>query len=112
MDTTQQTQPDIFTRLGMVSASDEQKQAIAEKLADLTMVRVLDKISGQLSEVQMKELENLMDKDDDSVVEDRLVSWVPGYSELVERTAREVADQLVEDQRAVLAKVREQAASQ
>jgi succinate dehydrogenase flavin-adding protein (antitoxin of CptAB toxin-antitoxin module) len=111
MNTTQASQPDIFTRLGMVSASEEQKQAIAEKLADLTMVRVLDKISGRLSQEQMGELESLMDKNDDSAVEDRLVSWVPGYSELVERTAREVADQLVEDQRAVLAKVREQAAS-
>jgi succinate dehydrogenase flavin-adding protein (antitoxin of CptAB toxin-antitoxin module) len=72
------------------------------------MVRVLDKISEQLSQEQMSELESLMDKNDDSAVEDRLVSWVPGYSELVERTAREVADQLVEDQRSVLAKIREQ----
>jgi hypothetical protein len=37
MDTTQPNQPDIFTRLGMASATDEQKQQLAEQLADLTM---------------------------------------------------------------------------
>lgn len=110
MNPTQPNQPDIFAQLGMASASDEQKQAIAEKIADLTMVRVLDKVSTQLSAEQMKELEHLMDTNEEAV-EGRLTAWVPGYQSLVETTAREVASQLVEDQRAVLAQVRQKASS-
>jgi hypothetical protein len=111
MDTTQPNQPDIFTRLGMASATDEQKQQLAEQLADLTMTRVLSKVSDTLSDEQMAELERLVDAGGDQV-DDKLRELVPGYDALVESTAREVGDQLVADQQAVLAKVREQAASQ
>ncbi len=108
MDTGQSHQPDIFTRLGMVSASDEQKQQLAEQLADLTMTRVLSKVSDQLSEEQMAGLERLIDVGGDQV-DDKLRELVPGYDELVAATAKEVGDQLVADQQAVLAKVREEA---
>lgn len=109
MDTPQQ---DIFTRLGMASASDEQKQKLAEQMAELTMVRVMDKVGDRLSEAHMQELERLTDQGADDQVEARLVEWVPGYQQLVEDTAREVGDQLVADQQAVLAKVRAQATQQ
>ncbi len=111
MDTTQPNQPDIFTRLGMASATDEQKQQLAEQLADLTMTRVLSKISDQITEEQMNELERLIDAGGDQV-DDRLRQLVPNYDELIASTAQEVGDQLVADQQAVLAKVREEAASQ
>jgi hypothetical protein len=111
MDTTQPTQPDIFTRLGMASATDEQKQQLAEQLADLTMTRVLSKVSDQITEEQMTELEQLIDAGGDQV-DDRLRQLVPNYDELIATTAKEVGDQLVADQQAVLAKVREEAASQ
>ncbi len=111
MDTTQPNQPDIFTRLGMASATDEQKQQLAEQLADLTMTRVLSKVSDQITEEQMNELERLIDAGGDQV-DDRLRQLVPNYDELIASTAQEVGDQLVADQQAVLAKVREEAASQ
>lgn len=111
MDTTQPNQPDIFTRLGMASATDEQKQQLAEQLADLTMTRVLSKVSDQITEEQMTELEQLIDAGGDQV-DDRLRQLVPNYDELIAATAKEVGDQLVADQQAVLAKVREEAASQ
>ncbi len=111
MDTIQPNQPDIFTRLGMASATDEQKQQLAEQLADLTMTRVLSKISDQITEEQMNELERLIDAGGDQV-DDRLRQLVPNYDELIASTAQEVGDQLVADQQAVLAKVREEAASQ
>lgn len=111
MDTTQPNQPDIFTRLGMASATDEQKQQLAEQLADLTMTRVLSKVSDQITEEQMNELERLIDTGGDQV-DDRLRQLVPNYDELIASTAQEVGDQLVADQQAVLAKVREEAASQ
>lgn len=111
MDTTQPNQPDIFTRLGMASATDEQKQQLAEQLADLTMTRVLSKVSDQITEEQMTELEQLIDAGGDQV-DDRLRQLVPNYDELIATTAKEVGDQLVADQQAVLAKVREEAASQ
>ncbi len=112
MDTTQpQTQADIFTRLGMASASDEQKQKLAEQLAELTMVRVMEKVSSTIPEETMDEIEALIDKGADDQVEDRLRQAIPGYDELVQTTAGEVADQIVADQQAVLAKVRSQATS-
>ncbi len=111
MDTAQPNQPDIFTRLGMASATDEQKQQLAEQLADLTMTRVLSKVSDQITEEQMNELERLIDAGGDQV-DGRLRQLVPNYDELIASTAQEVGDQLVADQQAVLAKVREEAASQ
>lgn len=111
MDSVQTNQPDIFTRLGMASASNEQKQQLAEQLADLTMTRVLSKVADQISEDQMAELERLIDAGGDQV-DDRLRQLVPGYDELVASTAREVGDKLVADQQAVLAKMREKAAQQ
>ncbi|QQS27225.1 hypothetical protein IPM44_01465 [bacterium] len=111
MNPVQTNQPDIFTRLGMASASDEQKQQLAEQLADLTMTRVLSKVADQISEEQMAELERLIDAGGDQV-DDRLRQLVPGYDELVASTAREVGDKLVADQQAVLAKMREKAAQQ
>ncbi len=97
MDTTQPNQPDIFTRLGMASATDEQKQQLAEQLADLTMTRVLSKVSDQITEEQMNELERLIDAGGDQV-DDRLRQLVPNYDELIASTAQEVGDQLVADQ--------------
>ena len=111
MNPNQPNQPDIFTRLGMASATDEQKQQLAEQLADLTMTRVLSKVSDQITEEQMNELERLVDAGGDQV-DDRLRQLVPNYDELIASTAQEVGDQLVADQQAVLAKVREEAASQ
>lgn len=108
--TNQPNQPDIFTRLGMAAATDEQKQQLAEQLTELTMTRVLSKVADQISDEQMAELERLIDAGGDQV-DDRLRQIVPGYDELVAATAREVGDQLVADQQAVLAKVREEAAS-
>ena len=99
MNPVQTNQPDIFTRLGMASASDEQKQQLAEQLADLTMTRVLSKVADQISEEQMAELERLIDAGGDQV-DDRLRQLVPGYDELVASTAREVGDKLVADQQA------------
>lgn len=111
MNPNQPNQPDIFTRLGMASATDEQKQQLADQLADLTMTRVLSKVSDQISEEQMTELERLIDAGGDQV-DDRLRQLIPNYDELIAVTAREVGDKLVADQQAVLAKMREKAASQ
>ncbi len=105
------TQPDLFTRLGMASASDEQKQALVEQVADLTMIRVMNKLQDRLSPEDMSSLEQLSEAGQDDQLVQRLRELAPDYEQLVEVTSREVADQLVEDQRAVLAKVRQDAST-
>ena len=101
-------QPDIFTRLGMVSASDEQKQQLVAQLGDLTMIRVISKLSDQLPESDLADVEALIDAGNGDAVEDKLRSLVPDFDQLVATTAQEAADQLVANQQAVLAQVRQQ----
>jgi len=105
----QTPQPDLFTRLGMVSASDEQKQKLAEQLADLTMVRVIAKLETILPPEKLAEVEKLIDEDKGIESEEALRAAVPDYDSLVQTTASEVADQLVADQQAVLAQARQMA---
>ena len=100
--------PDIFTRLGMASATDEQKQQLADQLAELTMVRVMTKLSEQLPEAAMAELESLVDAGDQEAIDTKIRSLVPHFDELVSQTAEEAGDQLVLDQQAVLSEARQQ----
>lgn len=104
-------QPDIFTRLGMASATEADKQQIAEQLADLTMIRVMDKVSAQVGEAAMAEIDQLIESNQDDRVEARLRQLVPSFDQLVEMTAREAADQLVADQQAVLTQARQMASA-
>ncbi len=105
-------QPDIFTRLGMASASETDKQQLAEQLADLTMVRVMAKVSQQVGPAAMAEIDQLVESNQSDQVDARLRQLVPDFDQLVEVTAREAADQLVADQQAVLAQARQMASTQ
>jgi len=105
----QTPQPDLFTRLGMASASDEQKQKLAEQLADLTMVRVISKLEAILPPEKLAEVEKLIDESKGIESEEALRAAVPDYDNLVQTTATEAADQLVADQQAVLAQARQMA---
>jgi hypothetical protein len=85
---------DFFASLNK-DLTEEQKQAIAEKVAAMLEDRVGDKLADQVSDEKFIEFENVVENGDDTAMDNWLAANAPGYDQLVmetlEQLKREVA---------------------
>lgn len=112
MDTS--TQPasqtsDVFMRLGMAAADDATKQQIADSMAEIAMDKLIGKASDTLSETDMAYIEGLVDAGTPEKVEEALRERMPNFDEVLAGIMADVENQLVADQRDILAEAREKA---
>jgi hypothetical protein len=76
---------DFFASLNR-PLTEEQKQAIAEKVAAMLENRVGDKLADQVSDEKFTEFENVVENGDDAAVDEWLAANAPGYDQLVMQT--------------------------
>lgn len=107
-----QPSQDVFTRLGMASATDDQKQKLADQMSELVINRVINKASEKLSDTDMAYIEGLIDAGSGDQVEQALRDRLPDFDQMLAQTVVEVENNLVADQQAVMQQARAKAAAQ
>lgn len=109
---TVQPSQDVFTRLGMAQATEEQKQQLADQMSQLVISSVINQASERLSETDMAYIEGLIDAGSGDQVEQALRDRLPDFDEILAKTVIEVENNLVADQQAVMREAKARAAAQ
>src|SRR2546429_474142 len=86
----------IITLLGLESLPDEQKLAMVEKVSELVQKRLLVKIFESLDSLRQSEFSELLEKDDQTALQDFLQRQVPSLPELLESEVMSVKQELGE----------------
>jgi hypothetical protein len=69
--------------LGLGHLTDQEKQAVSEKIRTALEARVAVKITQGLSESQENELNNLLSGDDSQAAIDWMEKYIPNYQDVV-----------------------------
>ncbi len=93
------TRDELVKKLEIESLDFASQQAMLENLAAAVSSRLMNKITEKLSDEDIDQLNELIDKDDQDGVEWYIKSKFEHYDEMAEATEEEVINELVENSR-------------
>lgn len=97
----------FFNEVGLGEASDEERVAFAEKLADLVLGKISLKLSEALSEEQLAKFDELIEKEGDDAAFGYVKEVYPQVDELIAAEIAAVKEQFKLDMVELKQKVKE-----